>query len=131
LRHRLITVDVFLALLASTVPFILPVLGSLQTGPTTFVLVEWSIVIMVALTGVLGGAAFPLAGRLQLEATGQIAAAAGSVDSADHAGACLGALLCGLLLVPVFGITTAAAILAGTKLASAAMLIVAGQPKPA
>jgi spermidine synthase len=118
----LILVDVLLALLAVAIPFLLPALGALQSGPGTFVLVEWCVSIMVVLTGLLGGAAFPLAGRLQLGAGGRAGAAAGSVVGADHAGACLGALLCGILLVPVLGTTVAAFLLAGMKLSSAALL---------
>ena len=41
---------------------------------------------------------------------------------AAHAGACLGALMCGILLVPVFGTSAAAYLLAGIKLASVAFL---------
>ncbi|MGB2987319.1 MAG: hypothetical protein WBE26_15750, partial [Phycisphaerae bacterium] len=77
---------------------------------------------MVVLTGILGGAAFPLAGGLKVGTSGRAGAAAGSVVGADHAGACLGALLCGILLVPVFGTAAAAFLLAGIKLGSAALL---------
>ena len=71
----------------------------------------------------LGGAAFALAGRLQLDTTGLPGAAAGSIVGADHAGACLGALLCGILLVPVFGTVATALLLAGIKLSAMALLI--------
>ena len=118
----LITVDVLLALLALLVPFVLPALGTVQGGRLSFVLVEWAVSIMVAVTGVLGGAAFALAGGLQMAAYRRAGAAAGNVVGADHAGACLGALLTGLLLVPVFGIAAAAFLLAGIKLCSAALL---------
>jgi len=123
LRQRLLIVDALLALLALSVPFIIPALGELQTGPLTFVVVEWCVSILVALTGVLGGAAFPLAGGLRLGATGRPGSAAGSIVAADHAGACAGALLCGILLVPVFGMVSAALLLAGIKLSSAALLV--------
>ena len=112
-----------LALLALVVPLLLPALGGQQSSPFAFALVEWCVSIMVAVTGVLGGAAFALAGRLQFEAIGRAGAAAGSVVGADHAGACLGALLCGILLVPVFGTAAAAFLLAGIKLSSAALLV--------
>jgi spermidine synthase len=120
----LIGVDLLLAVLALAVPFVLPALGALPASPRVFLLVELCVSIMVVLTGVLGGATFALAGRLQLGATGRTGATAGSVVGADHAGACLGALLCGILLVPVLGTATAAFLLAGMKLASAAVLAV-------
>ncbi len=118
----LVGVDVLLAILALAIPFLLPMLAALQASPRTFALVEWCVSIMVVLTGLLGGAAFPLAGRLQLGFSGRTGAAAGNVVGADHAGACLGALLCGILLVPVFGTATAAFLLAGMKLTSATLL---------
>ena len=120
-----------LALLALAAPFVLPALGALQSGPQTFLIVEVCVSIMVVLTGILGGAAFPLAGRLQLGTTGRTGAAAGSVVGADHAGACLGALLCGILLVPVFGTAAAAFLLAGVKLGSAAVLTLGRRFAPA
>ena len=124
LWQRLIAVDLLLALLALSVPFVLPVLGEFQSGPLALRLVEWCVSIMVFLTGVLGGAAFPLAGGLQVQATGSSGTAAGTVVGADHAGACVGALLCGILLVPVFGTAAAALLLAIIKLGSAALLVV-------
>jgi spermidine synthase len=123
----LIAVDVLLAVLAGAVPFVLPALGRVPAGPWAFALVEVCVSVMVLATGVLGGAAFPLAGELQLGSTGRAGAAAGSVVGADHAGACLGALLSGLLLVPVFGIAAAALLLCGLKLASAAILALVGR----
>ncbi len=124
---RLILVDALLALLALSVPFILPALGAMQGSPLALTLVEWCVSLMVALTGVLGGAAFALAGRLQLQATGLPGSAAGTIVGADHAGACLGALLSGILLVPVFGTAAAAFFLAGIKLSSVALLLVGGR----
>ena len=124
LWRYLILVDVLLAVLAVAIPFLLPALGALQSGPGTFLLVESCVSIMVVLTGLLGGAAFPLAGRLQLQAGEHAGAAAGIVVGADHAGACLGALLCGILLVPVLGTAVAAYLLAGIKLASVAVLAI-------
>jgi spermidine synthase len=127
--RRLILVDLLLALLALAVPRILPALAALQTGPRTLVLVEWTISTGVVLTGLLGGAAFALAGRLQLGFSGRAGAAAGTVIGADHAGACLGALLCGILLVPVFGTAATAGLLGGMKLGSAAVLALTGGRK--
>jgi predicted membrane-bound spermidine synthase len=119
----LVLVDVLLAALALSIPLVLPALGALQSTPRTFSLAEWCVSLMVVATGVLGGAAFPFAGRLQLAAIGRIGTSVGAVVGADHAGAGLGALLCGILLVPVFG-TAAAFLLAGMKLCSAAVLAV-------
>ena len=119
----LILVDLLLAGLAGTIPVLLPALGALQTTSSNLTVVEWCISLLVVATGVLGGAAFPLAGQLQTSALRRTGAAVGSVVAADHAGACLGAVLCGILLVPVFGTATAAVLLAAMKLTSAGVLV--------
>ena len=119
----LIGADVLIALLSLAVPFILPALGAVQNTRLAFVWVEWAVSILVALTGVLCGAAFALAGGLQLAATGRADGAAASVVGADHAGACAGALLTGMLLIPVFGTAAAAFLLVGIKLGSAGLLL--------
>jgi len=119
----LIRVDLLLGLLALTVPLLLPALAAIQTGPVTLTIVEWCISALVTATGLLGGAAFACAGRLQLSLTARPGAAAGWVVGADHLGACLGAPLCGILLVPVFGTATTALMLAAIKLVSAGLLL--------
>lgn len=131
LWRRLILVDMLLALSALSVPVVLPLLGALQSGPWTLRLVEWCLSAQVLLGGALGGAAFALAAEAQLTMTGRAGAAAGSIVSADHAGACLGALLCGILLVPVFGTAATAFLIAGIKLSSAALLFAAPRPSRA
>ncbi|HVP13798.1 MAG TPA: hypothetical protein VMV94_21665 [Phycisphaerae bacterium] len=140
---RLAVVDLLIALLAFAVPLVLPALDRVQGTPAAFAWVEVAISALVALTGVLCGAAFAFAGALRLAAASQLraneeapttgkiqpsgahaGAIAGSVVGADHAGACLGALLTGILLVPVFGIAATALLLASVKLCSAAILLV-------
>ena len=124
-RHRPGMYRVLLAVPALAIPFLLPALGRLQSTPLTFTLVEWCVSIMVALTGVLGGAAFALAAGLQLQITGRAGPAAGTIVGADHAGACLGALLSGILPVPVFG-TAAAAGLTETAVCRLGRAVTAG-----
>ena len=120
--RNLVYIDVLLALLAVAVPVILLALGRLRSTPASMLLVETCISLLVVATGLLGGAAFALAGRLQMQFVRRPGAAASTVVGADHAGACLGALLCGLLLVPVFGTAATALLLAAMKLSSAALL---------
>jgi len=119
---RLIAVDLSLAALALAAAFLLPALGALQVSRTALLVIEWMILTTVALTGTLGGAAFALAGKLEATVLGRADRAAGSIVGADHAGASTGALLTGILLVPVFGTAAAAFLLVGLKLLSAALL---------
>jgi spermidine synthase len=121
----LIGVDAGMAALALMIPWLLRTLGGLPAGPGVFALVEVSVSIMVAMTGVLGGAAFAVAAKIRQTTTEQAGAVAGTIVGADHAGACLGALFCGILLVPVFGTPATAYLLAAIKLGSAALLLTA------
>ncbi len=122
-RRRLIIVDLLLAILAVLAPLLLPVLGQAQTTPAALVLVQVSILVLVLMTGILGGAAFALASGLHQMVSGRPMATAGTIVGGDHAGACLGALITGILLVPVLGIVTTSLLLAGTKCVSACLLM--------
>ncbi len=121
-RRRLITVDLSLAILAVLAPAILPLLARLQVSAGTLILVQAAVVILVLVTGILGGAAFALASRLHNAVSGRPTATAGAIVGADHAGACLGALATGLLMVPVFGIPVTAFLLGGVKVLSVLLL---------
>lgn len=123
LWRRMIAVDVFLATLALGAPWLLSVLASLPASRLSFTIIECAISVMVGWTGVLGGAAFALAGGARLAAMGRAGRAAGGIVGADHAGACLGAFFTGLLLVPAYGTTTTVLLLGGIKIVSAASLI--------
>ncbi len=120
--HALVVVDLLLTLLALTASPLLMALGAFNADSPGFALVEVCISIMVLLTGVLGGAAFALAGHLRRNMDQHPAVVAARIVGPDHAGACLGALTCGILLIPVFGITTTACLLAAIKLASTIIL---------
>jgi len=124
LWHRLVCVDVLLALLSGIVPLVLPALQRLPASPAALAAVEWTVSLLVLLTGVLGGAAFAAAGGLRQAWIARAGSAAAGVVGADHIGACVGAALTGILLVPVFGIATTALLLAAIKLGSAGLLAV-------
>jgi spermidine synthase len=80
---------------------------------------------LVAAAGVLGGLVFPLAASVALETAASTSRAAGVVDAADNAGACVGALVTGVLLVPVLGVSGACLAVAGLKAMSALVVGVA------
>lgn len=121
--RALTAVDLLLAVLALSIPLMLPGLN-VSAGGAGGAGAELVISVLMALAGAVGGAAFALASGVQVELSRAVGPAAGRIIWADHAGACLGALLTGILLVPVFGIPTAAGLLVALKLASAAALAV-------
>lgn len=118
----LIGVDAALSALALLAPIVLHVLLRASSA----LLCEVAISAGVMLTGVLGGAAFALAGRaLAGEDPGKAAA---SVVGADHLGAAAGALLTGVFLVPVCGIPLTAVIIAFVKLIAVGVLLLVNRP---
>lgn len=68
--------------------------------------------VLIAIAGGLTGALLPLTAALIHRQGFEITRVAGHVDRADHLGACLGALLCVTLLVPIFGVTQTCLIVA-------------------
>lgn len=82
---------------------LVPVLGFLR-GIGADLPVQIVIYLLVAVSGVLGGIVFPLASSVWLSGEESTARAAGAVSAADHLGGSLGALVTGIVLVPVLGI---------------------------
>lgn len=71
--------------------------------------------VLVLLSGLFTGAGFPLAISLYYRPGEPVARAAGVIDSADHIGAMVGALLTGTFWLPLWGIATTCLILAGAN----------------
>lgn len=122
----MVRIDLLLALLAGLLPASLQALGRLQAWAVPAAAPELAVFALVAVAGLLGGLAFPLAAALQVRAAAQPIRIAGGLEAADHAGACVGALATGLLLVPVFGLAVACWLLATLKSLSAGWLLLAG-----
>ncbi len=112
-----IVIESIIVVYASIMPFILDQLSSL------FVDSEYLFMILVVITGVLVGLEFPIAGKLCLMRKGELGTTAGTIDSADHAGAFIGALLTGVLFVPLFGIAGSCVIIAVLNLMSLLFLL--------
>jgi hypothetical protein len=113
----LFAIDLLLGVLAALVPHVLAILGRSMR----VTLSEWALLTVVAAVGVLGGGAFAVAGALQLGGEG-VARASARIVAADHTGACVGALLTGIHLVPILGVAQAAYLLAGMKIGAAGLL---------
>lgn len=60
--------------------------------------------VAMVLAGALTGVQFPLVGRLAVTCGNDLGRAGGTLESLDHLGACLGAFLTGLVLIPVSGV---------------------------
>ncbi len=82
----------------------------------------WGVVV-----GIVTGASFPaLLGRAALKNRGDERQAAASIEVADHLGAAWGALVTGVIWLPVFGIMTTCLLLACFKIISLMTMLLAG-----
>ncbi len=115
----LVGVDLGLVLLAIGTGFVLKVLE--QRGSPVWVSV--AVYSVIGTSGILGGAAFPWAASVYRSVENRPDRTASSIEAADHFGACLGACFTGILLVPVMGIPTTLAGLAGIKSVSVVGLL--------
>ena len=100
--RTLISVECLLILYPLLLPVLIMFISRSLTGAAA--ISESCFMLLVMIAGILTGLEFPLVARLYLtkeEGSGKVA---GMVDSADHFGACLGALLTGTLLVPILGL---------------------------
>lgn len=121
----LAALDLLLTIFAVSV---VPAIGALRASAS-----EWGVQLgtfaLVVLAGVLGGLPFPLAASIAIENRRGTAAAAGSIMAADSAGACLGALAAGVVLLPIFGLANTCLLVAYAKVLSSALVRVAASRK--
>jgi spermidine synthase len=105
-----------IAVLGAALPWLLRLPDRLGSGPG----VAGQVLILLLTLGlaVLVGAQFPLAGAAD---SGESAAAAARLFSADLVGAALGALLVSALLIPLIGVTAVCLLTAGLNAGAAAL----------
>jgi predicted membrane-bound spermidine synthase len=77
---------------------------------------------LVAAAGVLGGLVYPIAACVRLGDDPRIERVAGAVSAADSLGACAGALVTGVALVPVLGISGTLLVVVTMKALSALLV---------
>lgn len=123
----LLGVNLVLVLFAAGLPWWLGLLARLggRAQEAGFAGLVWT-------SGLLTGAVFPLAADLFRRADAVpsgagVAHAAGRLDWADHVGACAGALLTGVIVVPVMGVAEACLGVAALSASSLALLSVSAR----
>lgn len=77
------------------------------------------------LAGVLTGLPFPLVGRLAVVCGHELGRAGGTLESLDHLGACAGAFLTGIVLIPISGIVATLKVVKLIELAAGISLLLA------
>jgi len=119
----LAVLEVTMLALALAIPFVTGVISLPGMNDSlSAVLSEFLVYAAVAVVGWVVGAEFTVANRLFRDAGGTVGNSAAVTDSWDHIGAALGALLMGVVLVPVFGIGSSCIIIAASKIAGLLIL---------
>ena len=97
---------------ALILPFIIQGLSSYSIAA------EIGLTCFIGIAGILTGLGFPLVNKLFMQSSDDIAVSAGATNSADHIGAFLGAILTGVIFLPLLGVFGTCLILATLNLSS-------------
>jgi len=97
---------------AIILPFIIHALSSYSIAA------EIGLTCFIGIAGVLTGLVFPLVNKIFMQSSGDMAISAGMTYSADHIGAIFGAVLTGVILVPLLGVFGACLTLAALNISS-------------
>ena len=115
-------IEITLLVMALTLPV---VVGKLTLPAMDELSARLSEILIYAAVGIVGwtvGAEFTVANKLFNDAGGSTGASAATTDAFDHLGAALGALLVGVLMVPIMGIGASCMVLAALKIAGLLVL---------
>jgi len=96
--HILMLFEGIVSFYAFLAPFIIYMLSFYS------VVAEGALILLVGVTGMLTGFEFPLANKILVDRNRNIALSAAVTDGADHIGAFLGAILTGVLFLPLLGL---------------------------
>ena len=108
-----------IVVLAALLPIFIRVLSSSgYRGPIEEILY----ILLVSIAGLLTGMEFPVASALYSHHGARVGKTAGMLDSADHIGACCGALVVGMIFIPLLGITVSCYFISALNLSSVLFL---------
>ncbi|MFQ5862065.1 MAG: fused MFS/spermidine synthase [Candidatus Brocadiales bacterium] len=110
-------------MVGGVVAYSLAIILFLKWFPFQYAGSEAFFMLLIVIPGIITGLEFPIASRIYLEEEVDSGRTAGMVNSADHVGAFLGAILTGIVLVPILGIAGTCTIIAALNGASLALLI--------
>jgi len=105
-------------------------LAGVTAGAGLFLVSQLVFPLLAAACGLLGGFQFPIASRVFFEGSRGQGRSPGTLYGLDLVGACLGALLFGTVLIPVFGFHRTAALMAVLNAAPAVVSAVLSRSQP-
>jgi len=103
-------------LFALILPFIIYVLSFYSIAA------ELGLTFFIGISGVLTGLVFPLVNKIFMQSSRDMEISAGMTYSADHIGAILGAILTGVIFVPLLGVFGTCLILAALNMSSLVLI---------
>lgn len=107
-----------IGLFAIILPFIIRALSFYST------LAEIGLICLIGIGGILTGIEFPLVNKIFMQCNNNIVTSAGVTDSADHIGAFLGAILTGVIFLPLLGVFGTCMILATLNISSLMLIAI-------
>ncbi|MBW2121897.1 MAG: hypothetical protein JRH07_08635, partial [Deltaproteobacteria bacterium] len=127
---NLIALQLGLACYGLVVLLVVLVLQGLPKLSGNFLVIEILFPFLTGVAGFLGGLHFPLANRIYLGESTRLAATAGLVNGIDLVGSSAGALLAGVVLLPVFGIPQTLCFISALNLSAVFLLVLAKRTHP-
>ncbi|MCC7210624.1 MAG: hypothetical protein IT451_02120, partial [Candidatus Brocadia sp.] len=79
---------------------------------------EVGLISLIGIAGILTGIEFPLVNKICIQHTQDVAVSAGATNGADHIGAFFGAIVTGVIFIPLLGVSGTCLILASFNIAS-------------
>jgi len=119
--RALALVQIFAALSPLVLYLLFQALALVHSRPGLFLASQIVFPVLALCCGLLGGYQFPMASRIFFAGSDQKARSPGTLYALDLAGACVGAVLFSVYLLPVFGFLKTAALLAVVNLAPAVL----------
>ena len=107
-----------IGLYAIILPFIIKALSFYS------ILAEVGLVCLIGVGGILTGIEFPLVNKIFMQCNKDVAISAGTTNGADHIGAFLGAILTGVVFLPLLGVFGACLILAALNISSLILIAI-------
>jgi spermidine synthase len=104
------------------VPAVLMIFHSHLGQPAIFALVQAVILVLSLVCGILVSSEFPLANKIYLKDTGRVSEVAGALYAVDLLGACVGAIIVSIWLIPVLGTVNTCIVIACLKVASTTLV---------
>jgi len=123
---QIIVLELLLLLMAIATGFLIPSIAAADPEHLPYPIMETVFYLMMASTGILVGAEFPLSNHMFINSGGgKTTISAALTDTGDHTGAFIGAFLTGIVFLPLFGSSSSCLLVAAAKLS--AILLLLGQ----